>query len=582
MDKVKILCKSIREYKKPSFLSMFYVLLEVICEVSVPFLMSMTIDNGIKAGNQTYTIVMCVVMMLITLLGFLMGVLAGFAASKASCGFSKNLRSDMYKKIQTYSFNNIDKFSTASIVTRLTTDSINVQNAYIMIIRTAIRAPIMLVAALVLSFINNYIIGLCYLVMAIILGFLLIFIASKAHPYFQTGVTTYDDLNGVVQENLQGIRVVKSFVTEDKENGKFQKISNKIFKLMSSGERVVAFNNPVVQFVIYVMMLLLSYFGARFIVVDGTMTTGQLSSSISYAWMILNTLIMISMIFVNIIIARTSVDRIVAILTEESDIVNNNHPIKEVKDGSVEFNDVTFFYAKSSEKPVLDHVSFKIKSGQTVGIVGGTGSSKSSLISLIARLYDVTSGEVKVGGINVKDYDLTSLRDKVSVVLQKNTLFSGSIKENLRWGKPNATDKEIVHACELAQAAPFIEQFPYKYDTYIEQGGTNVSGGQKQRLCIARALLKSPDILILDDSTSAVDTKTDSLIRKAFKEDIPNVTKFIVAQRISSVEDADVILVLDDGKLVNIGNHEQLLKTSEIYTEMYNTQTNKGVDENGK
>lgn len=582
MAQVKLLMKSIREYKKDSILTVFYVILEVICECSVPYLMSLLIDNGIKSSNTQYIVTLSIIMLVMTILSFTAGVLAGFSASKASCGFSKNLRSDMYKKIQTYSFNNIDKFSTASIVTRLTTDSINIQNAYIMIIRTAVRAPIMLIVALVLTFLNNYIIGLCYLVMAFILGFFLIFIASKAHPYFETGVTTYDSLNGVVQENLQGIRVVKSYVKEDVENGKFNKISTKIFKLMSSGERVVAFNNPVVQFVIYIMMLLLSYFGARFIVINGTMTTGQLSSSISYAWMVLNTLIMISMIFVNIIISRTSVERVCAILTEESDIVSKPNAITEVKDGSVEFNNVTFYYAKSSEKPVLDNISFKIKSGQTVGIVGGTGSSKSSLISLIARLYDVTSGEVKVGGVNVKDYDLTSLRDKVSVVLQKNTLFSGSIKDNLRWGNPNASDEQIVHACQLAQADSFIQQFPYKYDTYIEEGGTNVSGGQKQRLCIARALLKSPDILILDDSTSAVDTKTDALIRKAFVEDIPNVTKFIVAQRISSVQDADVILVLDGGKLANIGNHEQLLKTSEIYAEMYNTQTNKGVDKDGK
>lgn len=582
MDKVKLLAKSIREYKKDSILTVIYVILEVICECSVPYLMSMLIDNGIKQSDTKYIIILSVVMMLMTILSFTTGILAGFSASKASCGFSKNLRSDMYKKIQTYSFNNIDKFSTASIVTRLTTDSINIQNAYIMIIRTAVRAPIMLIVALVLSFMNNYIIGLCYLAMAIILGVVLIFIASKAHPYFQTGVTTYDDLNGVVQENLQGIRVVKSYVKEDVEDGKFKKISNKIFKLMSSGEKVVAFNNPVVQFVIYIMMLLTSYFGARLIVNEGSMTTGQLSSSISYAWMILNTLIMITMIFVNIIISKTSVDRVCEILTEQSDITNKENPIMEVKDGSVEFKDVTFYYSKSSEKPVLDHVSFNIKSGQTVGIVGGTGSSKSSLISLIARLYDATSGEVKVGGVNVKDYDLTCLRDKVSVVLQKNTLFSGSISDNLRWGNPNATDAQIKHACELAQADSFIQQFPYNYDTYIEQGGTNVSGGQKQRLCIARALLKSPDILILDDSTSAVDTKTDALIRKAFKEDIPNVTKFIVAQRISSVQEADVILVLDGGKLVDIGNHEQLLKTSEIYSEMYNTQTSKGVDKDGK
>lgn len=576
MEKVKLIAKSIREYKKESIQTVVIVFFEVILEVLVPFIMALAIDNAIKPKNINLLIIYSVILIFITVFCFIAGIFAGFSASKASCGLAKNLRHDLYHSLQAYSFKNIDKFSTASIVTRLTTDVVNVQNAYIMIIRTLVRAPIMLILALILSFINNWVIGLCYLVVAIFLGFFLLFIAYKAHPYFATGVTTYDSLNSVVQENLQGIRVVKSYVKEDVEVSKFQKISNKIFKLMSSGEKIVAFENPVINFSIYMMMILLSFIGANLIVKEGTMSTGQLSSMISYAWMILSTLILISMIFVNIIIAQTSAERIYEMLTEKPDIVSKENAIKEVKNGDVEFTNVNFAYSSNAEKLVLDNINFKVKSGQTVGIIGGTGSSKSSLISLIARLYDVTNGSVKVGGVDVRDYDIQVLRDSVSVVLQKNTLFSGSIKDNLKWGNPLASDEQMIHACKLAQADSFIQQFPYKYDSYVEQGGANFSGGQKQRLCIARALLKSPKILILDDSTSAVDTKTDSLIRKAFREDIPHVTKFIVAQRVSSIEDADIIIVLNEGKIDDIGTNKELLERNPIYREIYNTQTNKG------
>ncbi len=579
---IKILMKSIREYKKDSIITMIVVFIECILEVSVPFIMALAIDKTIEHNNGDVMplVYYCIVLISFTILCFICGVVAGFKASKASCGFAKNLRQDCYYKLQTYSFKNIDKFSTASIVTRITTDSINIQNAYLQVIRTGIRAPIMLILALILSFVSNWVIGIIYLIMAVVLGTILIFLASKAHPYFNTGVFTYDDLNNVVQENLQGIRVVKSYVKEDFEDQKFGQISNKIFRLFSSGEKIVAFQQPVVQLSIYGIMICLSYFVTRFIVVNGTMTTGQLSSSISYAWMILNTLIMISMMFVTIIIAMTSMKRVTEMLKEQSDITSKPNAIKEVKNGDVEFKNVSFKYSSSSEKKVLDNVSFKAKSGQTIGILGGTGSSKTSLVSLIARLFDATEGEVLVGGINVKDYDLYSLRDKVAVVLQKNTLFSGTIKENLAWGKEDMTEQEMINACKLAQADSFIEQFPKKYDTYIEEGGTNVSGGQKQRLCIARALLKSPKILILDDSTSAVDTKTDKLIRNAFRENIPNVTKFIVAQRISSIEDADQIIIMDEGKINDIGTHEELLKRNEIYKEIYNTQNNQGGLEN--
>ena len=577
MSDVKLLMKSLREYKKPAIIGVLIILFEVFLEVSVPYIAGLAIDKGIQSSSDPKVLIIYgLVLIGLTLICFILGIVANIFVAKSACGFGKNLRSDLYKKLQEYSFKNIDKFSTPSIVTRITTDVQNIQNAYIMLIRVGVRAPIMLVLALILSFISSPIIGLIYIIMAIVLGTILIFISIKAHPFFEKGVTTYDDLNAVVQENLEGIRVVKSFNKEDYENSKFGKISTKIFNLMSNGEKVVSFQNPIVQLCIYSVMIALAFFCTRFIVIDNTMQVGTLSSSISYAWMILNVLIMLSMIFVQVIIAQTSIERTTEMLKEVSDLKNKENPITVVKDGSVEFKNVSFRYSEKSEKKVLDNINLKIESGQTVGILGGTGSSKSSFVNLIARLYDVSEGEVLVGGVNVKDYDLYSLRDKVSVVLQKNVLFSGTIKENLRWGNKNATDEEIIHAAKLAQADSFIEQFPDKYDTKIEEGGSNVSGGQKQRLCIARALLKSPKILILDDSTSAVDTKTDQLIRKAFKENIPNITKFIVAQRVSSVEDADVIIILNEGKIDGIGTHKELLKNNAIYKEVYESQNRMG------
>lgn len=581
MDIIKTLAKSIREYKKQSILTMIIVFFEVILETLVPFVMSILLDQGLKKNDLNLCFYLTIVLVVMTVICFIAGVEAGFMASTAACGLTKNLRHDLYYKLQSYSFKNIDKFSSASIVTRITTDCTNVQNAYLMIIRTAIRAPIMLVLALILTFISSWIIGLIYLGIAILLGGALIFIVFKAHPYFHEGVTTYDWLNGVVQENLQGMRVVKSFNREEFENQKFNKISTKIYKLFSKGEKISAFNSPFVQFAIYAIMVILSYFGSRLIInPNTTMTTGVLSSLISYAWMVLNTLIMISMIFVTIIIASSSAERIYEMLVEQSDITSKTNPVVDVKNGDVEFRHVNFAYSEKASKLVLNDINFKVKEGEVVGILGGTGSSKTSLVNLIARLYDVTSGEVLVGDVNVKDYDLTALRDKIAVVLQKNTLFSGTIKDNLRWGDENATDEEMIEACKLAQADSFIEQFPNKYDTYIEQGGNNVSGGQKQRLCIARALLKKPKVLILDDSTSAVDTRTDALIREAFREKIPNTTKFIVAQRITSIQDADKIIVLDDGKIDDMGTHEELLARNKIYQEVYYTQNNKGGDNN--
>lgn len=576
MHYFKTFAKSIREYKKQTGQTMIIVFLEVIIEALVPLMMGIMIDKGIEQGDTKLLITHAIILVCMTVFCFITGVLAGFKASEASCGFAKNLRHDLYYKLQGYSFKNIDKFSTASIVTRITTDCTNVQNAYLMLIRTAIRAPILLVLALILTFTKNTTLGFIYLGMAILLGFVFFLVIIKAHPYFQQGINTYDDLNRVVQENLQGIRVVKSFNREDYEEKKFNKISTKIYDLYATGEKIAAFNSPFMQFTIYTLMVCLSYFMTRYIVIDHSLTTGDLSAMISYAWMILNTLMLIAMIFVSLVIASSSAERIYEMLVEESDIKNKENPIMEVKNGDVEFKNVSFSYFARSKKKVLDNINFKIKSGQTVGIIGGTGSSKTSLVSLIARLYDVSSGEVLVGDQNVKDYDLFTLRESISVVLQKNTLFSGTIIDNLRWGKEDATMEEMIEACKLACAHDFIMQFPDQYNTHIEQGGNNVSGGQKQRLCIARALLKSPKILILDDSTSAVDTKTDSLIRESFKEKIPNVTKFIVAQRISSIEDADQIIVLDDGHINDIGTHDELIKRNAIYKEVYLTQTNKG------
>lgn len=571
-----------REYKKDTILAPLYVTFESALEIIIPTLMAFLIDNGIEKKDMSYVLLMGAVLTAFAAISMFTGFLAGRSAAIASAGFAKNLRHDVFYSVQKFSFSNIDKFSTASIITRLTTDITNVQNAYQMLVRLAVRAPVMIVFAMIFSFRIDAGLSLIFLAAIPVLGVGLWLIITHVHPVFVRVFRTYDKLNNIVQENLHGIRVVKSYIREDYEEEKFSGVSQIIFQDFTKAGRRLAFNMPLMQFCLYACMLLLSWFGAKAIIASGNnpalgLSTGELTSLITYAIQILMSLMMLSMVFVMIIISRASVERIVEVLNEESDLKNGEHPIDTVKDGSITFEDVTFAYMRKADKPVLSGINLSIESGETVGVIGGTGSSKSSLVQLIPRLYDALSGKVTVGGVDVRDYDLGSLRNQVAMVLQKNVLFSGTIKENLRWGDENATDEEIIHACKLAQADGFIRELPNQYDTYIEQGGTNVSGGQRQRLCIARALLKKPKILILDDSTSAVDTKTDSLIRQAFRQDIPNTTKIIIAQRVSSVQDADKIIVLNDGKVDAVGVHEQLLKTCAIYREVYESQNRESV-----
>lgn len=580
---IKKLFSAVGEYKRDSLLAPLFVTFEVILEVVIPFYMAKIIDKGINAADMNYIVRTGILLAVFALTSLMCGALSGKFAASASAGLAKNLRQKMYYNIQDFSFSNIDKFSSASLVTRLTTDITNVQNAYQMIIRGAVRSPVMLVSALVAAFKINSRLSLIYLIIIPILGVGLYAIISRVHPVFKQVFKIYDKLNRVVQENLRGVRVVKAFVREDYETKKFKEVSNDICQKTSFAEKILAFNAPLMQFSTYACIIILSWVGAKLVVSTHStaLTTGQLQSLFSYTTQILMSLMMLSMIFVMIIMSRASAERIVEVLDEKSNLTDDDTPVFDVKNGEIEFENVNFGYKNNL---CLTDINLKIPSGATVGIIGGTGSGKSTIVQLIPRLYDVNSGSVKVGGKDVRSYDIEALRNSVAMVLQKNVLFSGTIKDNLRWGDKNATDEDIVRACRLACADEFISSFPDKYDTYIEQGGSNVSGGQKQRLCIARALLKKPKILILDDSTSAVDTKTDSLIRKAFAEEIPDTTKLIIAQRISSVQNADMIVVLDGGKINAIGTHDELLESNEIYKEVYYSQqkgddTNAGSDE---
>lgn len=574
---LKNVLKSVGEYKKETILSPVTVALEVLLEVLIPYFMAVLIDKGINTGDMTEIIKYGMLLVVLAMAALAFGALSGHYAAVASAGFAKNLRKRMFYKVQDFSFLNIDHFSTSSLVTRMTTDITNVQNAYQMIIRVAVRAPIMLIMAFFMAFKVNSELATIYLWVIPILGIALAFIMTHVHPIFVRVFKTYDKLNNVVQENVHGIRVVKSFVREDFEEQKFKKISSSIYKDFTKAEKMIAFNAPVMQICVYTCMILISWIGAN-LIVGGTMTAGELTSMFTYTMQILMSLMMLSMIFVIIIMSKASVERINEVLIEVPDIANPEKPVTEVTDGSIDFDHVSFSYSQNPEKLCLKDIDLHIKSGETIGIIGGTGSAKSSLVQLIPRLYDITSGTLKVGGRDVRDYDLEVLRDAVSMVLQKNVLFSGTIKENLRWGNPNATEEELIHACQLAQADDFIQTFPDQYDTYIEQGGSNVSGGQKQRICIARALLKKPAILILDDSTSAVDTKTDAMIQKAFIDEIPDTTRLIIAQRISSVQNADRIVVIDNGRIADVGTHEELLASSKIYQEVYYSQVKGAAD----
>ena len=577
----KKLAKYVKEYKKATILTPVFVVLEVVMEVIIPLLMARIIDVGIQNGDVHYILEMGVLLIIAAILSLTFGMLSGRYAAKASAGYAKNLRKAMFYKIQDYAFENIDKFSTSSLITRMTTDVTNVQMAFQMIIRILVRGPIMMIFALLMVLSISTQISIIFFVAIPVLGVILFFIATKAHPNFEKVFKKYDKLNNVVQENVSAIRVVKSYVREDFEEAKFKEINDDVYKSFKKAEKIVAFNSPAMQTTIYTCILLISWIGSQ-LIVGGTMQTGQLSSIITYAWQILASLMMLSMVFVMVIMAQSSAERILEVIEEKPRIQNKEKPITEVKNGAICFKNVGFVYSdeKDVNKFALRDINLDIKEGETIGIIGGTGSSKSTLVSLIPRLYDVSEGSVTVGGVDVRDYDMHALRDAVAMVLQKNVLFSGTIAENLRWGKKNADLEELEEACKLAQADGFIKEFPSKYDTVLDQGGTNVSGGQKQRICIARAILKNPKILILDDSTSAVDTKTDAFIRKAFREKIPNTTKIIIAQRISSIEDADKIIVLDQGKINGIGTSEELLKTNAIYREVYESQM-KGGSEDG-
>ncbi len=574
---LKTLLAQVKEFKKDSLLTPLFMILEVLMETLIPLVMASIIDNGVETGDIGHIYRMGALMALLAFLGLLTGILGGKYGARASTGFARNLRKAMYENIQTFSFANIDKYSTAGLITRLTTDVTNMQNAYQMILRMCTRAPASLICAMTMAFLVNARLASIYLIAVIFLALALLYILSHATRYFREVFRKYDDLNASVQENITAIRVVKAYVREDYETSKFQKACNKVYEMFIKAEKLVVLNMPLMQFTVYACILGISWLGAKMIT-GGSLTTGELMSLLAYCMNILMSLMMLSMVFVMVTMSTASAQRITEVINEKTDLKDPENPVMEVPDGSIVFDHVDFSYRKDSREPVLKDINLSIRSGETIGIIGGTGSAKSSLVNLISRLYDVSAGSVSVGGIDVRAYQMDALRNQVSVVLQKNVLFSGTILENLRWGNKNATEEECRHACQLACADDFIEKMPEKYNTYIEQGGTNVSGGQKQRLCIARALLKKPKILILDDSTSAVDTATDGRIRRAFAEEIPDTTKLIIAQRISSVQNADRIIVMENGRVDAFGTHEELLETNAIYQEVYNSQTNGGGD----
>ena len=574
---IKTLLAQVKEFKKASFLTPVFMILEVVVETMIPLVMADMIDNGVEAGNISYLYRKGAIMALLAVAGLVTGILGGKYGAYASSGFARNLRKAMYTNIQTFSFSNIDKFSTASLITRLTTDVTNLQNAYQMILRMCTRAPASLICAMVMAFLINAKLASIYLVAVIFLGGCLIFIMQKATVYFQAVFRKYDDLNASVQENIGAVRVVKAYVREGYEISKFQKACNKVYEMFLSAEKIVVMNMPLMQFTVYACILGISWLGAKMIV-GSSLTTGELMSLLTYCMNILMSLMMLSMVFVMVTMSIASAERVTEVINDTADITDPEDPVTDVPDGSIVFDHVNFSYKKDSQEPVLKDINISIRSGETIGIIGGTGSAKSSLVNLISRLYDVTDGSVSVGGIDVRKYHLESLRNQVSVVLQKNVLFSGTILENLRWGDKNATDEECIRACKLACADEFIDRMPDGYNTYIEQGGNNVSGGQKQRLCIARALIKKPKVLILDDSTSAVDTATDAKIRKAFAEEIPGTTKIIIAQRVSSIKDCDKIIVMEDGCVNGFGTSDELLENNEIYKEVYESQVNGNAD----